>query len=52
MAQEVQNVAPDAVMRGRDGYLRVFYDRIGVTFETYDHWVGSGRHVPAGAPAH
>src|SRR5262249_39474601 len=27
MAQEVQAVAPEAVTRGRDGYLRVFYDK-------------------------
>ena len=34
MAQEVQAVAPAAVVRGRDGYLRVYYDRIGVKFQT------------------
>ena len=32
MAQEVQTVRPDAVMRGRDGYLRVFYDKLGLQF--------------------
>ena len=48
MAQEVQSVIPSAVVRGRDGYLRVFYDKVGVTFETYDQWVASGRHVPSG----
>ncbi len=52
VAQEVRNVVPDAVVRGRDGYLRVFYDKIGVTFETYDRWVASGRHVPAGRTAY
>ena len=52
IAQEVQNVMPRAVVRGRDGYLRVFYDRIGVKFETYDQWVASGGHVPTGARAH
>ena len=30
---------PDAVVRGRDGYLRVFYDKLGLKFETYDHWL-------------
>src|SRR5262249_15818160 len=52
MAQEVQAVMPQAVTRGRDGYLRVFYDKLGVTFETYDAWVAAGAHVPAGVPVH
>jgi len=46
MAQEVQTVMPEAVMRGRDGYLRVAYDKIGVEFQTYDHWIGAGAHSP------
>ena len=50
MAQEVQTVVPTAVARGSDGYLRVFYDKLGVNFQTYDQWVVSGAHVPAGAP--
>jgi hypothetical protein len=49
MAQEVRNVMPSAVVRGRDGYLLVFYDKIGVKFETYNRWVASGEHVPTGA---
>jgi len=49
MAQEVQTVMPQAVVRGSDGYLKVFYDKIGVKFETYDQWVAEGAHVPAGA---
>jgi hypothetical protein len=48
MAQEVLAVMPDAVVRGRDGYLRVFYDKLGVPFETYDAWVKAGAHVPSG----
>jgi len=52
IAQEVQNVLPRAVARGRDGYLRVFYDQIGVKFETYDRWVAAGRHLPAGMRPH
>jgi hypothetical protein len=52
IAQEVQAVMPQAVARGRDGYLRVFYDRLGVTFETYDRWIASGAHVPAGVAIH
>ena len=49
IAQEVQTVMPQAVTRDRDGYLRVFYDKLGVTFQTYDHWIASGAQVPAGA---
>ena len=49
MAQEVQTVMPDAVVRGRDGYLRVFYDKLGLKFETYDHWVASGARIPSAA---
>ena len=50
MAQEVQTVRPDAVMRGHDGYLRVFYDRLGVKFETYDRWIASGARIPSASP--
>jgi hypothetical protein len=50
MAQEVQTVMPAAVMRGSDGYLRVFYDKLGLKFQTYDRWIASGARVPAGAP--
>jgi hypothetical protein len=51
MAQEVQTVIPAAVLRGSDGYLRVFYDKLGLKFQTYDQWTESGAHVPAGTPA-
>jgi hypothetical protein len=47
MAQEVQRVRPDAVVRGRDGYLRAFYDKLGLTFQTYEQWLASGGEVPA-----
>ena len=46
IAQEVQRVIPQAVVRGRDGYLRVFYDKAGLKFQTYDQWVASGARVP------
>jgi hypothetical protein len=46
MAQEVQSVMPKAVVRDRDGYLRVFYDKLGLTFQTYDAWIASGAHIP------
>ena len=50
MAQEVQAIAPDAVVRGSDGYLRVRYDALGVKFQTYDRWLASGAVVPSGLP--
>jgi len=50
LAQEVQTVMPAAVLRGSDGYLRVFYDKLGLKFQTYDRWTASGAHVPAGTP--
>jgi len=49
MAQEVETVAPDAVTRGQDGYLRVNYDRLGLRFQTWDEWVAAGRKMPHGA---
>jgi hypothetical protein len=39
MAQEVQEVVPGAVTRGRDGYLRVRYERLGLEFMTWDAWI-------------
>jgi len=50
IAQEVQGVAPGAVYRGADGYLRVDYRRIGVPFQTFDRWTASGSRIPAGKP--
>ena len=47
IAQEVEAVMPQAVLRGRDGYLRVRYDTLGVKFETYDGWFASGARLPA-----
>src|SRR5262249_45469632 len=35
LAQEVQAVAPEAVVRGSDGYLRVYYEKLGLPFQTY-----------------
>jgi hypothetical protein len=52
MAQEVQVVAPDAVIRGHDGYLRVFYDKLGLQFQTYDRWLATGARIPSVAPQH
>ena len=52
IAQEVQAIMPEAVTRGSDGYLRVFYDKIGVKFETYDAWIASGARIPSHLMAH
>ncbi len=46
IAQEVQEVTPEAVTRGGDGYLRVNYDRLGLQMQTWDAWVASGRKIP------
>ena len=46
MAQEVRAVAPEAVSRGADGYLRVSYDLLGLPFETYQQWIATGAHLP------
>jgi hypothetical protein len=50
MAQEVQTVMPSAVVRGQDGYLRVYYRKLGVPFQTYEQWIAAGARVPAGTP--
>jgi hypothetical protein len=39
MAQEVQQVMPEAVTRGSDGYLRVNYEKLGLKFQSYDQWI-------------
>jgi len=46
MAQEVQTLRPAAVVRGRDGYLRVFYEQLGLTFQTYEEWLAAGARMP------
>jgi hypothetical protein len=50
IAQEVQQRAPMAVARGPDGYLRVDYRKLGLKFESYDHWIRSGARVPEATP--
>ena len=47
IAQEVQKVMPDAVVRGGDGYLRVFYEKLGLHLQTYNQWIASGGQMPA-----
>jgi hypothetical protein len=46
MGQEVRMVKPEAVIRGRDGYLRVLYEKLGLQFQTYEQWLSSGARVP------
>lgn len=46
IAQEVEAVKPDAVTRGRDGYLRVYYDKLGIKFRTYQDWLAGGAQIP------
>jgi hypothetical protein len=46
MAQEVQNVVPEAVTRGPDGYLRVYYEKLGLKFSSYAEWLAGGAKVP------
>lgn len=51
MAQEVERIAPAAVTRGTDGYLRVHYDRLGMTFQTWTEWTRQTNAQPALAAA-
>ena len=41
MAQEVQEVEPDAVISDREGFLSVDYGRIGVKFMTWKEWLAN-----------
>jgi Protein of unknown function (DUF3300) len=49
IAQEVAALRPDTVTRGRDGYLRVHYDKLGLKFRTYQDWLAAGARIPARA---
>ena len=49
IAQEVEQVMPEAVTRGRDGYLRVFYDKLGLKLRLYQDWLADGAHIPTQA---
>ena len=50
IAQEVQTVKPETVIRGRDGYLIVLYDQLGLRLQTYEHWIASGAQMPIISP--
>ena len=45
-AQEAMTVMPQAVVRDEKGYLRVHYDKLGLPFQTYEHWIASGARMP------
>jgi hypothetical protein len=47
IAQEVESVMPQALMRGRDGYLRVYYERLGLKLQSYRDWLAGGARIPA-----
>jgi hypothetical protein len=47
MAQEVERLMPEAVRRGGDGYLRVHYEKLGLTFRTYRDWFAAGAQIPS-----
>jgi len=49
MAQEVETIMPNAVLRGSDGHLRVNYSRLGFRMQTWEDWVASGEKIPATA---
>jgi hypothetical protein len=49
MAQEVEAIRPEAVVRGSDGYLRVNYDLLGLRMQTWEEWLASGERIPATA---
>jgi hypothetical protein len=40
---------PQAVARGTNGYLRVFYEKLGLRFDTYHHWIRSRAALSAHA---
>jgi hypothetical protein len=46
IAQEVQELIPAAVTRGADGYLRVYYEKLGLKFRTYRDWLAGGAKIP------
>jgi len=46
IAQEVRQVMPQAVERGSDGYLRVHYEKLGISFSSYKKWLAAGAHLP------
>jgi hypothetical protein len=37
---------PGAVTCGSDGYLRVYYYRLGLKFRSYKDWLAAGGRIP------
>ena len=50
MAQDAMKVMPQVVSRDGEGYLRVDYDKMGLPFQTYEHWLESGARIPQLTP--
>ena len=46
IAQEVESVLPEAVTRGSDGYLRVYYEKLGLKLRSYRDWLAGGARIP------
>ena len=49
IAQEVQSLVPEAVTRGHDGYLRVYYGQLGLKLRSYTDWLAGGAKIPTPA---
>jgi hypothetical protein len=47
MAQEVERIMPEAVVRGENGYLRVSYARLGFAMQRYENWLAAGARIPS-----
>jgi hypothetical protein len=41
MAQQAAAIVPEAVTRHPDGYLYVYYDRLGLKMQTLEEWQAS-----------
>jgi uncharacterized protein DUF3300/endosialidase-like protein len=46
IAQEVESMMPEAVTRGGDGFLRVYYEKLGLKFRSYRDWLADGARIP------
>jgi hypothetical protein len=53
LAQEVATIVPTAVLRGKDGYLRVDYGQLGMRLMTWDDCVALPLdNSPMTSPSH
>jgi len=34
------------VTHGNDGFLRVYYEKLGLKFRSYDDWLAGGARIP------